>query len=568
MAGKFDLITTLTLNAMGYDNGIDKAKRKTQELEATAKKVGGAINSALSFVGIGAGIAGAMTLIKSSIASVEGPGDKMAASMAGVKESLFELQRAIGTMNFTDLLDNLREGFNRGKELEEALDALEDRKGYSDYVIIGLQQESEALRETTKNKQLDIKTRAEAADKILDIEEKIFNRKKDIIAQTYDVEKMSWEGRNKMAIDEGVKLFENMNKIQKEGYNNISAEQIKRVQELYDGYIEAQKLIGGSIKKIAEGGELLLNANLLGKGNYDFVKDIPKEDLAFIADTFSRFTIASESGESGIWKKLFETINANTKSIVAAQTEYNSAIKETTTLLAKEEAQTASAAVNVRNKVSPISPLSVGNIDIPTLAAPFNPDTPLKKKDVEGELALIKHNQALQEAITLQEELNAVEDYHRELWLSMNDIFAEGAETFKEYGKSVKGAIKQVIGALIAEGVATMITAALKTAKFSGPAALIVAPALAALGAGIAKTAFNSLIPNFAEGGLLYGAQTITAGEYPGARSNPEVVAPLNKLKTMINGGGIGGGEVLIKFQNGSLEGYMNYQNRKINSYA
>jgi hypothetical protein len=27
-------------------------------------------------------------------------------------------------------------------------------------------------------------------------------------------------------------------------------------------------------------------------------------------------------------------------------------------------------------------------------------------------------------------------------------------------------------------------------------------------------------------------------GEYPGARSNPEVVAPLNKLKDMIGGGG------------------------------
>ena len=33
--------------------------------------------------------------------------------------------------------------------------------------------------------------------------------------------------------------------------------------------------------------------------------------------------------------------------------------------------------------------------------------------------------------------------------------------------------------------------------------------------------------------------------EYPGARSNPEVVAPLSKLKTMIGGGAMQGEFVL-----------------------
>jgi hypothetical protein len=33
-------------------------------------------------------------------------------------------------------------------------------------------------------------------------------------------------------------------------------------------------------------------------------------------------------------------------------------------------------------------------------------------------------------------------------------------------------------------------------------------------------------------------------GEYPGARSNPEVIAPLNKLKDIIGSGGNDGGYI------------------------
>ncbi|MFW6226146.1 MAG: hypothetical protein ACOC3V_04240, partial [bacterium] len=91
---------------------------------------------------------------------------------------------------------------------------------------------------------------------------------------------------------------------------------------------------------------------------------------------------------------------------------------------------------------------------------------------------------------------------------SMASALERGASSFKEYGKNVKSAVKDIISSLLAQTVATMISNAIKTAGFSGPLALAVAPALAAAGAGIARTAFNSLVPafkdgtNFAPGGL------------------------------------------------------------------
>jgi len=73
---------------------------------------------------------------------------------------------------------------------------------------------------------------------------------------------------------------------------------------------------------------------------------------------------------------------------------------------------------------------------------------------------------------------------------------------------------------------------------------------IAAIAAGVALN--NSLskkqnVKAFANGGIVSGPTMGLIGEYPGAKSNPEVVAPLDKLKDMI--GGQGGGSFVLKGQ-------------------
>ena len=48
----------------------------------------------------------------------------------------------------------------------------------------------------------------------------------------------------------------------------------------------------------------------------------------------------------------------------------------------------------------------------------------------------------------------------------------------------------------------------------------------------------------FANGGIVYGPTLALMGEYSGAKNNPEVIAPLNKLKSLIGDNGGGGGGV------------------------
>lgn len=68
------------------------------------------------------------------------------------------------------------------------------------------------------------------------------------------------------------------------------------------------------------------------------------------------------------------------------------------------------------------------------------------------------------------------------------------------------------------------------------------------------KTIFTAIsgIPEFANGGIVSGPTLGLMGEYSGARSNPEVIAPLDKLKGMIGQGGQNinvGGEFRIQGQ-------------------
>lgn len=85
-------------------------------------------------------------------------------------------------------------------------------------------------------------------------------------------------------------------------------------------------------------------------------------------------------------------------------------------------------------------------------------------------------------------------------------------------------------------------TAATQSASSFGPAAAFVLPALLAGATALISTQFSK----FADGGIVSGPTMGLVGEYPGARSNPEVIAPLNKLQGMIGSSGGGGGNLNV----------------------
>ena len=114
----------------------------------------------------------------------------------------------------------------------------------------------------------------------------------------------------------------------------------------------------------------------------------------------------------------------------------------------------------------------------------------------------------------------------------LGDALAQGADSFEEYGEGVKGMLKEIIGGLISKGVAAAISGSLEKIGAFGPWGVAMIPIVAGLAAGLAQTAFNSLIPEFAEGGIVTGPTMGLIGE-----AGPEAVIPLNKLNQFMGGG-------------------------------
>ena len=135
-------------------------------------------------------------------------------------------------------------------------------------------------------------------------------------------------------------------------------------------------------------------------------------------------------------------------------------------------------------------------------------------------------------------------------------------ESFKSTLIMLMDMLQQFGTALIAAGVASE---ALKVVAWSGIGAIIAGGALVAATAA-AKAALNK-VTAFADGGIVSGPTLALVGEYAGASSNPEVIAPLNKLKSMIEpavqNDTVMNGEVRFVIRGEVLEGILQKMNRK-----
>jgi tape measure domain-containing protein len=95
-------------------------------------------------------------------------------------------------------------------------------------------------------------------------------------------------------------------------------------------------------------------------------------------------------------------------------------------------------------------------------------------------------------------------------------------------------------------------------------------PAIAIAG-GIALVALGTLVknslaaPKLAEGGLAYGPTMATVGDNRNARVDPEVIAPLSKLKSMMGDMGMGGGVLETRISGNDLIILLNRSQKALN---
>jgi hypothetical protein len=271
-------------------------------------------------------VVGAYEGIKGVIFSSEGLSDKFNAILAGGKEAFWQFQSSIANLDFSNFFKNLKEAWNRGKDLEEQLDRLADAKAFSDYQLSALNKESRALQETTKNVGLDINVRKAAGEKRKEIEQQIYDRTVLLANRTFKIEKDTWEGRNKMAAEEAVKMYGII--------DSLSEDQLKNLDSAFKAATENQL---GSVKQG-------IQSVLFGQSGQELVKGIPPEVLKTYADYYSLV----EKGEKDVIPKLFNAFKSLESTTADAQERLNASVKEES-ILAVKDANAAQASADKKH---------------------------------------------------------------------------------------------------------------------------------------------------------------------------------------------------------------------------
>ena len=243
-------------------------------------------------------------------------------------------------------------------------------------------------------------------------------------------------------------------------------------------------------------------------------------------------------------EKLKEISENHYKTFLNAFKEYGEKRKEMQT-----QVEDASAVTDEQKKQLEIQRAKQHFTYLIAEAQKFNLDTAALQEAQKLRIAEItaKYTESQSTFATAQENINNVlQASFSNLGNSITNAFAGSKTIMGAFLGAFIQTATSIMAANLATSMSNSVEAGTKTAASFGPASAFVLPALVAGAMAVVSKSFSK-IPKFAQGGIVSTPTLGMFGEYPGAARNPEVVAPLDKLKNMI--GGSGGGKVQVAGQ-------------------
>jgi tape measure domain-containing protein len=138
---------------------------------------------------------------------------------------------------------------------------------------------------------------------------------------------------------------------------------------------------------------------------------------------------------------------------------------------------------------------------------------------------------------TIDESIKNTTSAFKDLGQSITDAFVDAVFEAKSFGDAMLQIGKQLIKTLLGEAIASAIASAASSKNIANQASGgLTIPGFILGAVASVKGAFNQ-VPALAAGGLAFGETMSIVGDNRNAALDPEVIAPLSKLKDYIGGG-------------------------------
>lgn len=180
-------------------------------------------------------------------------------------------------------------------------------------------------------------------------------------------------------------------------------------------------------------------------------------------------------------------------------------------------------------------------------AASFSEASDILKQSLEGTQGMLNKQSAEQDAdLAKKQEAAAMwagvmTNSFEQLGAGIAGSMGDASSALAQFGQDMMQIVIKSIAMGLAQSMSNSVVVGTEAAKGLGPVGLYALPAL--IGAAMAAVMGSfAKVPKFANGGIVSGPTFGMMGEYAGAANNPEVIAPLNKLKDLIepaNGGSV-----------------------------
>ena len=616
MAKKGDLQVTIKADSKEFDktisNSTNQIRKFTKDTEQTNKSIQGFQNNISSLAaGALSKLVGALGVAVTSyetlngiIQSTQGTADAFDITIQQVRSSVDYFFTSIANGDFSNFWKGLDGAIQRGRILAETLDNLGDvQAGYSDleFDIRVKIDDNNAIIYDTSSTQEQIKKAVEDNKKLIAELERVTNQR--VVPAYREAIKATFENASQMSgltesdIDEYMKIqlkdneryseyVDRVAELEKRAKETVSftqgtnygsvtmssptadAQQAKKELELLksqNSELEKYRIIENNITDEEKNQLVTLrqqykqterNISLLEKQNSRYekranktsgsssgtikpeVEPIPDGSIAAIdkqlSDLNKKISLSIDPEEQ---RKLYQQIQELRNQKIAIEVQYQYSKPE-------------DIGVNTDFSVKP-------TIDI--------------QGDIDGMSDWFKGYQS--NLKKMEEESITSADNIGLAFSSMANVFGTLGSVSDDTTSRMLGGFQTVLGGIatlipaiqslvVAEQAGAIASATSSGAKMPYPLNLVaIASGIAAVIAGFAQM---SKIPAFADGGLVYGNTIAQVGEYPGASNNPEVIAPLSKLKNILADSGSSSGAVDFRISGKDLVGVLsNYQSIK-----